>query len=796
MPTTTDAPHPPGSNGNGGPKPPPTPEQERLLKELLHNVATSRSELWKRLLDPRRDLDAECGYPDSKAAVPAATFQELYDREAIACRVVQVLPRESWQVTPEVYEAEDAEEATPFEEAWDNLGRQLRGEQSFYQDESGSPVWECLKRADELSGIGQYGVVLLGVDDGEKDLARPAKAGKGRKLLYLRVFPESLAQAVRFEDDPSSPRFGQPTEYLVTFNDPRDVTQSAALGITTATRNVHWSRVVHVADNLGSSEVFGVPRMRPVLNRLLDLRKVYGASAEMYWRGAFYGLSLETNPALGGAVKVDREGVRDMMEDYSNGLQRYLTLMGMTAKVLSPTVVDPTPQIAVHIEAICIVLGIPIRVFKGSERGELASSQDDAAWNDRLKERQRNYLTPRVVVPLVDRLISLGVLPEPKGYSVAWPDLTSQTDAEKASVAAQRTTAMGAYVGGQLDSLMAPLDYLTRELKYSEEEALAILENVTKHQEEQQQAELLASPDLGWGGEDQQGGASQLDYDPNAGGGDQGQGLTPDGRAPEDMPGDSTPSGLPVTGKSPTGNRTWEPVANAFCATGEGGGQDNSCSSREGGGAASLPVTAGPTYTTSLPPVLGRIQNHGLSSSAMGAKAKAAVVKAYVQLKDALAPAVAKLLDKVEYSGIKVTAGAKVPVDAAGIVLPGGPKGDTAWVGVSEKHLTANKGSRAYADPSPEGKVRHETGHALEHLLPYETMAQVRKSLLVDGAKWKPSLYGEENHKEKFAEFVALITKPGFKASSLPKEVRPAARILLGKRADNVADGWRPVNAD
>jgi hypothetical protein len=116
---------------------------------------------------------------------------------------------------------------------------------------------------------------------------------------------------------------------------------------------------------------------------------------------------------LGGDVTIDSDDVRDQIENYINSLQRYLALTGMSAHTLAPQVSDPSSQIDKHLEAICIQLGIPKRVFMGSERGELASSQDDASWNDRLKARQNGYITPRIIVPFIDRLISVGVLPEP-----------------------------------------------------------------------------------------------------------------------------------------------------------------------------------------------------------------------------------------------------------------------------------------------------------------------------------------------------------------------------------------------
>lgn len=510
------------------------------LSDLIHNVTMERSQLFTKLLDPRRDIDDECGYPSSQTGIGFGSlnpefYRQLYERECIATRVVQVLPKECWQVLPVVYEDEDPASDTPFEAAYDDLARNLRGDKSYYQGEEGNPIYEHLKRADILSGIGHFGIVLIGIDDGlsldqpvegvvsydpeedddedegDDEEAQPAKAavrnfsipteeitkyvaaqrdpktglftvnkvqdyprnappgyagtkinpsepsrtkavdakgnspvddyvasgigtdsqyvgvqlgpseypgagakgqkGKKHKLLFLRSFDESLVQIVQYEANVNNPRFGQPVMYRVTLNDPREM--HSGIGLPMATVRVHWSRVVHLADNLGSSEIFGVPRMRPVLNRLLDLRKLYSGSAEMYWRGAFPGYVLSTHPQLGGDVELDDARIKDQMEQFMNGLQRYAWFSGLQMQGLAPQVVDPTPQINVQLEAICIQIGCPIRVFKGSERGELASNQDDASWNDRLKERQLTYVTPKILIPFIDRLIAMGVLPVP-----------------------------------------------------------------------------------------------------------------------------------------------------------------------------------------------------------------------------------------------------------------------------------------------------------------------------------------------------------------------------------------------
>ncbi len=189
--------------------------------------------------------------------------------------------------------------------------------------------------------------------------------------------------------------------------------------------------------------------------------------------------------------------------------------------------------------------------------------------------------------------------------------------------------------------------------------------------------------------------------------------------------------------------------------------------------------TGAAKFTEKLPPVLDTIKGHGLSTTKAGPKSRKAVGEARSQLESVLSPKVAALLDDIDFAGIEVSKTGKVKADAAGIFLPGGEKGERGWVGVNESLMGSGKKSGAYADSSPAGKVRHEIGHAVEHLLPNEEMAEIRRALLIDNAKWFPSMYGEENNKEKFAEFFALVTKPGFELDSLPESLRVTAARLV-----------------
>jgi len=131
-----------------------------------------------------------------------------------------------------------------------------------------------------------------------------------------------------------------------------------------------------------------------------------------------------------------------------------------------------------HIESnmrnIAISLGIPYRIFLGTEEAKLASAQDVRTWNKRVSERQENYVVPFVIRPFIDRMIIFGVLSEPKEYAVDWPDLNAPTDEDKANVAKLLTEAFSKYVAGGVDNLIPPMEYFKTVIGMTQEEVDAI----------------------------------------------------------------------------------------------------------------------------------------------------------------------------------------------------------------------------------------------------------------------------------------------------------------------------------
>jgi hypothetical protein len=446
----------------------PTASSSRRVtnNEVMQTALLSRQALIEKMMGGKaKDINKDCGYP---AVITTSEYKALYDREGIAARVVDIYPTESWQEDPEVVESMDGDE-TEFEKAWDKLVESQN-------------VYHYLALVDELSGIGRYGLLFMGLNDG-KPLDQPVAGldptGKApaanaepavlKELKYLRAVDESCVKIKALEKDTKNPRFGHPTMYTITFKGEE--------GQSDLVVDVHWHRCIHVADNRVNSEVFGRPRMQNVFNRLYDLRKLLGGSAEMFWKGGFPGLSFEVNPDQTD-VEFDEASIGEQVRKYDRGLQRYLAIQGVSAKSLAVQVADPSKHIECALQSIAITIGCPTRIFLGSEQAQLASGQDIKSWNRRIKKRQQKYVSPFVIKPFVDRLLAMGILPAlgEDGYKVMWPDLGAPSDEEKSKIGKERTDALVNYVSSGLAALIPPKEYLTLVLGYDEESADAIVE--------------------------------------------------------------------------------------------------------------------------------------------------------------------------------------------------------------------------------------------------------------------------------------------------------------------------------
>ncbi|KAB2865483.1 MAG: DUF1073 domain-containing protein, partial [Anaerolineae bacterium] len=209
-----------------------------------------------------RDYYEILGYPRE---VTTEDYLTKFDRDALGGRIVEFPSEETWRDTPTIKDGRDKEatDNTKFCDAWSDLAERLR-------------VYHYCQRVDTLAGIGRFGVLLIGVA-GSGDLTAEVKAVRGPDaIIYLRPYSEKSVTVKEFETDPGNPRYGLPRLYTIAMTD------LVGTGATLNARNqdVHWSRVIHVAEGLLENEVYGRPRLQRVMNLLDDVLKVVGGSAE------------------------------------------------------------------------------------------------------------------------------------------------------------------------------------------------------------------------------------------------------------------------------------------------------------------------------------------------------------------------------------------------------------------------------------------------------------------------------------------------------------------------------------
>jgi hypothetical protein len=358
------------------------------------------------------------GYNESPSV---ADYRQRYDRQDIAGRVVDLPAQDSWKRPPKI--SEDGNTETAFVQAWDEL-----------RDIDRLGVWNRLMRVDKLSGIGSFGVLLLGLRDGaeleepvERSLSGPSD------VLYLRPFSQENARIKEFDLDAKSERFGLPAVYEIKLGDTEDWTP------------VHWQRIIHVAEDTESNEVYGKPRLKGIYNRLDDLIKLVGGTAEANWWAMRPGTALGLKEGYKQTM-TDTE-IEEEIEDMTHDPMRIAFLTGIEATPIGePTLLDNKNPVEVCLALIAARSGIPQRVLVGSAQGELAAAKEDRKqWADEIDARQKNYVEPNILRRFINHLIVLGVLPEPaKGYDVGeqdksgewhWPSILQPTDAERAEIA-------------------------------------------------------------------------------------------------------------------------------------------------------------------------------------------------------------------------------------------------------------------------------------------------------------------------------------------------------------------------
>ena len=201
------------------------------------------------------------------------------------------------------------------------------------------------------------------------------------------------------------------------------------------------------------------------------MKKIIGADAEMFWQNNGNNTVFEQDADTEALSEVEKDAIKENIEDFVNNTRRYLITQGMPAKNLAPSISDPTNHLAVQYAFCAMTYGIPMRIFMGSEQAKLASTTDTENWNSRITSRQNEYLTPYVILNLVKHLQGIGVLPETaEPVKVEWPSMESTDEEKQATTAKTVAEAVAIYVNSGVDMVMELDVFLSKILGWTDDE--------------------------------------------------------------------------------------------------------------------------------------------------------------------------------------------------------------------------------------------------------------------------------------------------------------------------------------
>ena len=358
--------------------------------------------------DGARDYNIIFGYGTTLAYTD---YFGMYKRNPIGNAVVSKLPKACWNETPKL----------------------MTGDTQILEDELDQldklGFFRALERADILNRIGNFSVLLVGMNDG-MDLNQPINKASNIQDLYFNPYNFDGVEITEWDTDPISPRFQMPILYqLQTTNHGEKTKEIKADAVV-----VHYTRIIHLSEGALDTSIEGSSALEPVWNSLIDILKVTGGSGEAYFRNARQQRALEADKDAHldkGSTAITT--LEDNLQEFDNGWGNTLRLKNMKAVPLPIQMITPRDSFDVSVEAVSGQTGIPIRVLTGKGGGQLAGVEDRASWNALVADR-RSTACDDYLMQGLEIMAAAGLFELPDDTVVEWPPQTILTEKEAAEV--------------------------------------------------------------------------------------------------------------------------------------------------------------------------------------------------------------------------------------------------------------------------------------------------------------------------------------------------------------------------
>lgn len=391
--------------------------RQRMLYSGAINGNTKRTKLW-----------SEFGYPDH---LEFDLYYRAYERNAVAHAAVHKLLDSCWTDNPTIIDGDEAKESgetTPWEKRVTKLLKKH---------------WPKIKDADRRNLIGRYSALLIQFRDGgewkEPVNQKVVKALKEKAIVRLIPAWESQVKPGDFDIDTLSETYGQPVKF--TFNE-QPVGDDGTYGSVRSVE-VHPERIIIISEGSEDENMLaGVPFLRAGYNKLLDLEKISGGSAEGFLKNASRQLGIafdkETNmesiaqQAKEAGFNSIGDALNDKIARMNRGTDAALVMQAGAPSVLSVAAADPQPTWTVTANEFAASIQCPFTIQFGQQTGRLASDEDKTDWAKRCNSRRWGHQTA-LVTDVIERFWTVGVIDPPSTGEVtlAWSDLLAPSEKEK-----------------------------------------------------------------------------------------------------------------------------------------------------------------------------------------------------------------------------------------------------------------------------------------------------------------------------------------------------------------------------
>ncbi len=353
---------------------------------------------------------------------------ELWERHPIAQTIVERPPKDTWRKPPKILNENDEEIDPPFIKK--------------------NELIKTSRKADRLQRLHGLAIIIIGTRN--EFLEEPPT----NNPTYLEVYSvkDLSSEGWEVEKDRSSENYGEPVKWFIEEEE--------------ETLEIHGNRVLPVAELTLEHDLDSYSALDPNFNALTNISKVLGGNSEAHYQRGLSPLYFNFENEL---RESDELALNHEMKKFRTGLTDYIALADAEVSELSGDPSSIKENIELNLGFISAHTNIPKRILIGSERGELASTQDEANYYGYIDHRRSLIAEEMILRPYLNFLEkNYGF----EGFSrIEWPSLFELNEVEKSKILMNKASALKNLISA-INNLNPGKD---SHLVYSEEEIRNLL---------------------------------------------------------------------------------------------------------------------------------------------------------------------------------------------------------------------------------------------------------------------------------------------------------------------------------